>query len=498
MGPGTIENSFIRDFFFEMFKDSDNLRVHYHLDRDTWFRKLQLPRKEERLFELEMYLRAFGCFFNLHNQFGSDTERAITSDFSEELRVLSAAMERGIALSQLLLDRGMASTMNFHSYLENQVAPDYLRLQILRRGLDQKGPDESLFLLNRCLRDLKKVSDHLLKRPPCTYRLFYHFGQLVTREIAFNKHFNPLLILEFRPEYDRIRSVPIIDTLQGIANQIARGATSRIFLGLFRLLHYLRYVPRQGSHRAMRRSLILFTLFYSEANTLAGFLRVLSDKPSAIGHALGATCRKVSEEIKIKLRDVLGERIVRMDIDEGKLKGGLQHTVADGRMQLESFVKECVASFVRVYRTDATVEQLFDSSRNQRDQSVRLRSDLWVFKRLIDSAIEETNDAKTIPIGASERLLRFSDYFLETSLNFLRYGDGGPFERFAQVISDGAKQSGSNGVLRARFLKDTMRFRDLISETYEQICCRNELERVPVDDLELEQVLKKWSNGQEA
>ncbi len=497
MGPGIDENSFLRDFFFEMFKDSDNLRVNYQLDRDAWFRKLQLPRKQERLFELEMYLRAFGVFFNLHNQFPSHTEQAITSDFSQELQVLSAAMDRGIALSQLLLDRGMAGTMNFRSYLENQVAPDYLRLQILKRGLDQKGPDESLHLLNRCLRDLKKVSDHLLKRPPSTYMLFYHFGQVVTREIAFNKHFNPLLILEFRPEYDRIRSVPIIDALQSISNRAERNAASRIFLGLFRLLHYLRYIPRQGSFRMMRRSLILFTLFYSEANTLAGYLKVLGSKSSDIGQSLGVTCLSMAREIQKKLQDILGERTVRLDINTAKLEGKHQRSVEDGRKQLESFVKEAIASFVGLYGDD-DIEKLFDSSVNQQQQSVRLRSDLWIFIRLVDDAIVQLEQHKTIPKDASGKLLKFSEYFLETSYNFLRYADGEPFEQFAQVISDGARRSGSNGVLRTRFMEDTVRFRNLISETYEQICCRDELKKLPLNHVEMEQAFKRWLGSREA
>lgn len=485
--------SFLRDFFFELFKDSDNLRPHFLLEREAWFRKLELNRKEEHLFELEMYLRAIGCFFNLHNQFLQDRDQAITRDFSSEFKVLAAALERGIALSQLLLDRGLASTFEFQSYVENQVAPDYLRLQMLRRTLDQKRPEESLFLLNRCFRDLKKVIDHLLKRPPCTYHLFYHLGQLVTREIAFNRFFNPLLILEFKPEYDRIRSVVILDAMRGIEERAECRAASKAFLALFRLLHYLRYIPRSGKARILRRSLILFTLFHSEANTLAGFLRVLAGRTPPGAQGLGRAAAEVAASLNDQLQNLFGGDLVRLDVERSALVGRTERSVESGSVLLEEFIKDCVATFVKVYQPDVSVEQLFDSDRNQLEQSARLRSDLWLFKEILGQLLRVSAPPGAERLYIPTHLARFSDYFSETSFNFLRYGDGGPFERYHAVLVEGLQRSGSHGVWHLRFLDDTARFRDYLVETYDLVCRRVELADVPLETTALSEQLTWWT-----
>ncbi len=482
--------SFLRDFFFELFKDSENLRPHYQLEREIWFRQLDLPRKEERLFELEMYLRAVGCFFNLHNQLPDNRDQAITRDFADELLVLSAALERGIALSQLLLDRGLANSFEFRAYVENQVAPDYLRLQILRRTLDQKRPEESLYLLNRCFRDMKKMTDQLLKRPPCTYHLFYHLGQVVTREIAFNRFFNPLLILEFRPEYDRIRSVIILDAIRAIPVASERRAASRIFLALFRLLHYLRYIPRQGQPRILRRSLILFTLFHSEASTLEGFLRVLAGKRPAGSQALAEAALEVSRRLERQLRELFGERQVVLDLERSRLQGQDDRSLDSSRALLDAFLKDCVARVVGVYRPGVTADDLFDSDRSQREQSHRLRADLWLFRQLIERALDHSGRQPRLRIPPP--LLHFSDYFLETSYNFLRYGDGGPFERYHAILAEGRQRGGGNGVWRSRFIEDSQRFRDYLIETYDLVCRRSELVDHPLQVELLENRLGWW------
>jgi hypothetical protein len=484
-------NSFLRDFYFELFKDSDNLRELYQLEREIWFRQLDLNRKEEHLFELEMYLRAIGCFFNLHNQFPENRDQAITREFADELKVLAAALERGIALSQLLLDRGLVSSLNFQSYLENQVAPDYLRLQILRRTLDQKRPEESLFLINRCFRDLKKVLDHLLKRPPCTYQLFFHFGQVVPREIAFNRFFNPLLILEFRPEYDRIRSVAILDAIRGIESGAERRAASKTFLALFRLLHYLRYIPRRGKARILRRSLILFTLFYSEASTLSGFLRILADQPERVSAELSEAASEVSQQLRAQLRSMFGGERVALDVERSRLVGDKNRSVASSRDLLDTFLKDCITRMLQVYRPDQDDAGLFDSARNQQEQSIRLRADLWLFRQLLGRSLSDSAKRKRGRLEVPASLERFSDYFMQTSYNFLRYGDGGPFERYHAILLEGIERGGAMAC-GARFMEDTDRFHEYVSETYDLVCRRTELIDCQLEIEALEDRLGRW------
>ena len=55
--------------------------------------------------------------------------------------------------------------------------------------------------------------DHLLKLPVANLGLFQDVGKLALREIVLNRYFRPFRPLEFRVEYDRLRSVRLLDTL---------------------------------------------------------------------------------------------------------------------------------------------------------------------------------------------------------------------------------------------------------------------------------------------
>jgi hypothetical protein len=484
--------SFARDLLFELAKDSKWQREGYQFDRQTWFRQLTMDRKEETLFELEMYLRAIGCFFNLHNQFLDESELAITRDFSEELAVLRGSLARIAQLTQLLVDRGLASSLAFQSYIENHVAPDYVRLQLLRHSLEQKRPEESLFLLNRCLRDLMKVLDALLKREYCPYPLFYHFGQIVTREIAYNRFFNPLLLLEFRPEYDRIRIVEILDALRTIPNHQERLYVEKVFLALLRLLHYLRYVPRKGKSHLLRRSLILFTLFKSEATTLTGFLRVLSERSTTNNPQLREVVRSMGENLRLELNQIFGEHLVTIDLKSSKLYGDRERSVESSRAILDEFLKSCVVRLLQVYLPGADTTQIFDHILSNKNQAARLRLDLCIYRRLIAEVIESKRGSSNKPKQVPTRLSMFSEYFLQTSYNLLRYGDGEPFENYHAVLMHGL----SPGIDRARwgktFVEDTLKFRDCLSNTYDQVCRRGELKGIPLDEKQLQKEARAW------
>ena len=62
--------SFAQDFFFELMRDSQRVRAVYLAERERWIRSLDIPGREEILFELEMLLRGIDRFFNLRNLFG--------------------------------------------------------------------------------------------------------------------------------------------------------------------------------------------------------------------------------------------------------------------------------------------------------------------------------------------------------------------------------------------------------------------------------------------
>jgi hypothetical protein len=481
--------TFFKEFCFELAKDSAFLRREYQRDRESWFRGLNLFRKEEQLFELEMALRAIVCFFNLHNQFLGDPDQAITRDFSEELKMLRAVLRRACTLAEQLLGQGASSALNFQSYIENQMAPDFLRLRMLRQTLEQKRPEESLYILSHSLLDCKKLVEHLLKREPSSYSLFFHLGQIITREIAFNRFFNPLSIMEFRPEYDRIRSVEVLDALNALSVSLEHRIAQRIFLSMFRLLHTLRYVKGDGATDNVRRSWMLMTLFYSEVNTLIGYLRVLATKASLRKRwtgIVGAWATEMQDELKRTFGGQMTVLEVRRLADEGG-KASI-NTCRDGWRVL---IEGGLSRFLQTISPSGNLE-LGDKTPS-RSQAIRLRADLWLYRRLLERVLEDSK-----PIQTMEELppfvLRFHRYFIATSYNLLRYGDGFAFEWLEDVLDVVAK-TGFFPRGNPSFEKSLSGFREQVDKLYDQVCRRSDLRDLPPDEGTLSVWLQHWLEG---
>lgn len=337
-----------------------------------------------------------------------------------------------------------------------------------------------------------KVLDALLKREYSPYPLFYHFGQIVTREIAFNRFFNPLLLLEFRPEYDRIRIVEILDALRQILNHQERHYVEKIFLALLRLLHYLRYVPRKGKSHLSRRSLILFTLFKSEATTLTGFLRLLSEKSAAGNPSLSEVVGSMSENLRLELNRIFGEHLVTIDLQRSKLFGDRERSIESSRTILDEFLKGCVGRLLQVYLSNVDATRLFDHVLANKNQASRLRLDLCIYRRLIAEVIERNQLLSNRQQHVPKILQLFSEYFLQTSYNLLRYGDGEPFENYHAVLVHGLSPNLDRTRWGKTFVEDTLKFRDCLTNTYDQICRRGELRNMPLDEAQLQKEAHVW------
>jgi hypothetical protein len=352
----------------------------------------------------------------------------------------------------------------------------------MRRILDQQRPDESLFLLERSLTDARKILDHLLKRAPCPYTLFFHFGQMVSREIGQNRFFNPVLVFDFRPEYDRIRSVFFLEALYRLRGSPDHRPLRRVLLMLLRLRHYLRYVPaaRQGS--ALRRARMILLLYRSEAAALASFLRSLAG--AAVSPGLARLLTELAPMFARHLEDAMtrpppAEGPAQASAEEGALR------VEAVRRAAEEILQE---SFARLWRmfVPAAESAVTEPARERLEQAARLRQDLWLYRRLLQRTLEERAAEPAL-----RRLRDFCTYFGDISGNLLRYGDEDWFERYRGLVAS-AVSSGVGAGTRDEFLAATERFLERVTALYDVVCRRAILREVPPDESDLERRLGFW------
>jgi hypothetical protein len=480
---------FTRDFFFEVMKDSQRLRAGYLAERERWLRGLALDGREEILFEFEMLMRGLERYFNVHNLPLDARQNLMGRDFRGELRAVRDAIGRTVQLTQFLLDPPSNRNLVFRKYLESQIVDDRARGQLLEQQLTQETPQESLFLLRSGLGALRGVVDGLLRLPQVSYQLFSDIGQVLVREIALNKYFRPFRPLEFRSEYDRIKSVHILEILGRLEAQgePLRRSISLAFLALFRLLHYLRYVPITGGEPA-RRGYLVMSLVRSEATALAAYLdgdlqRELGGQPTA-----AALAGRIAIEIRKEVGKVLRKHLA------GSAPGDAE-PIAKAKEALDALFKQWIAALAQVFEPSLTGSELFDDYVSRREQAKRLRADLWCFREVCHHTESlATKDEGDEFERAIRELRRFLSYFRDVSYQLLRYGDYEPFDRFISILAEvDVAEIGKVRQQRARrqLAADFQAFGEVLNRIFGAVSRREELAGTPFDEKEGRRILEQ-------
>jgi hypothetical protein len=324
---------------------------------------------------------------------------------------------------------------------------------------------------------LKNLLDHLLKLPVANLGLFQDVGKLALREIVLNRYFRPFRPLEFRVEYDRLRSVRLLDTL-GTLPEDQRTLFSTAFLGLFRLLHYLAYVDAEGQPPYSRRVRVLLALVRSEANSLAAWMHS-ELSPKSASKSLQAATLRAARDIARETERVAREVLVNLDRD----------VEAPSR---------AAAAFTTMLRTQVVVlvetlapngglsDGVFDELMSPQDAALRLRKDLWVYAQLCRTA-ETHLRAEDVPAAerALDALKAFLDYFHAGGYQLLRYADYDAFDRFTALLVELPWPPEGPGI-RTRLAEDLRRFVQTLETTFHAVSRRTLLQGRGFDRQEAE------------
>jgi hypothetical protein len=484
---------FARDFLFEVMKDSQRLRAGYLAERERWLRTLAVDGREEVLFEFEMLLRSLERYFNVHNLPLESQSEVISRDFREELGAVGETIGRAVQLTQLLLDPPSNRNLVFRKYLESQLADDRTRGKLLEQQLSQETPQESLFLLRSGFAALRGVVEALLRLPSQPYQLFVDVGQLIVREVALNKYFRPFRPLEFRSEYDRIKSVRILEILRrpmdgDVPEERVRRLVSLAFLAFFRLLHYLRYVP-VGRDEQARRSFLTLALVRSEATSLAAFLEgELAAALVSSGPRPAAGVSKLAIEIRKEVSKIYKRHLSGVTPAD-RAAGGR------AREAFEGLFKQWITSLAQLFDEQLDGREIFDDYVSRQEQARRLRHDLWAFREVCRRVERAAQRATTEEVERALRgLRRFLAYFHDVSYQLLRYGDYSPFDRFIQIIQEADVARLGQPRVRRQLRDDCRAFGEVLAQTFAAVSKREELGGQPFAEAEAQKLVEEiWA-----
>jgi hypothetical protein len=238
--------------------------------------------KARELFELEMWLRSFERFFRIGGQplSARETRALAVRNWSEELRLVDNALMRVVRLSGTLLSEEQADLSRFDRYVESSLGEEGLDPYI-EKLVRITTPEAALTLLRESFGDLHLLLLDLVRLSRLPYSTFQAVGRIVYREVRRSDLVAMIIDKKFKPVHDRIRNRRVSRVIRGIADPLERRQAAKVFLELFRLLHYLEYTdPERLPEEELRDTILPFALIVSETRLLLSYIekRVLKGR----------------------------------------------------------------------------------------------------------------------------------------------------------------------------------------------------------------------------
>jgi hypothetical protein len=513
----------MRDPYADLLRDTRGLRREQAAARDAWYGSLSWERKEETLFELEMMMKGLVCFANPRNHPGPPRRTPIVAlDFREELLVARQCISRIVTLCrQLLGPRDRAYV--FQRYLETVLPEDPARARLNRDSPVQEGPEDSLLHLRHGLTMIGEVMDGQLRLERVPFRLFHAMLVLAQREIQRNQFFNPLIALEFRPEFDRIRSPDVLESIQVLDNDAAHRVAALAYLACFRILRYAQLVQATAQDpQGVRRAYVLLAVLRSDARAIVGYLRnraagVLADgferellkvpareitarfdalarESQALANLRG-TLEALAAALRVEVRGVFESRVPTPDppIAAADLARGLNTAMTGLREMLQS----AIAQLATTLRGEIDPGRLFDDKEARRTVGERLRRDVWMFAQVLRAFIARAKATPESPdqwagYSSFQFVREFLGYFRAMGYQLLRSSDYPQFDRFLAAL---------DGLYEADFLEparlqaaiaECEAFQQYLNATFERISQREELKKAAFDKRAAAEMLKLY------
>ncbi|MCP4679543.1 MAG: hypothetical protein GY854_29445 [Deltaproteobacteria bacterium] len=511
-----------RDYYTEFVEGSRWLRREQASARTTWFEELSLSNKQEILFEFEMMLKGLVCFGNPVNHIGPPrrAEPAVAREFRDELGVARSIVRRIVETGRKLAAGGERSVV-FQRYLESVIAQDETRFQMVKQSLAQDTPDQSLNLLVSACQNLLEVLDGLSRASHVSFRLFSAIIQMAQREIHRSTYFNPLAALEFRTEFDRIYPLDMLAVVRGIESDPARKVAALTFLALFRLISYLDAIESALKQKAGHP--ILFgwlAVLRSDIRALTIFLK--RDTASWIATGFGNLYEKLEpnginqefEGFKIEfhslksIRELLASVGDQLRLEQRRLfeqqlpsLGSIEsmeqfaESVGAAVGPLRAFIQNALVLLALEFEPSLEGSRLFDNFVPKKEQSERLRRDIWMFQQILRAFIEKATSSasaadKWSGINTFHFVREFVNYFRSMGYPLLRYTDYEQFDKFMRLV-DRLREGDVLEVQRVENVVDSCKdFQKFLGNTFNSVGQREELKGIPFDRKEAARTLK--------
>lgn len=474
------------------------------MKREQWLSSLKLEGMEDNMFELEMLLKATERFFVLDNLPISNKDNAMARNFYYEIKILNPVINRIVNLIRGLLDPDEVKAFYFKSYVEYKLIKDYARDKLIENNLRQETPKESIFLLFNSFVNIQEIITGLTQLKKVPYTLYFNLGQIVSREIYFNKYFNPFRLSAFSKLYDRITN----SVLQSIVNSIKEDSIKKhfsvIILAFSRFIKYIKYINNTSDDiDILKSSLPIFSLIYSESRSLLTYIendipkelrpQKKHDRSSPLRTNFFSFLDSLSFQMNMELKKVF-HQILR-DTAEIHSAGALRTIMENAKGILNNFFQQSIVSAAQLVNPEVRGSDIFPDFVSKLEQSLRLREDVWIMVQIVnklETTLNAPNLNKMLLKKEFNALLDFITYFKNLSYNLLRLSDLDDFNRFFEQTEEYTEDDLENQLKIEEFKKIIHLFSIFLSTTLSHINNRQELKNLPVDEKHAREIMNQF------
>jgi hypothetical protein len=381
--------------------------------------------KGSELFELEMWLRSFERFFRIGAQPSSEREsRALAlRNWSEELRLVDNAILRVVHLATSILSEEHVDLTRFDRYVESSLAREESLDPYIEKLVRYTTPEAALTLLRESFEDLHLLLVDLVRLSRLPYATFHAVGKIVYREVRRSDLVAMIIDKKFKPVHDRVHNRRVARLIRGIEDEDERRHAAKVFLELFRLLHYLEYTdPARLPESQLRDTILPFALITSETRLLLAYI----EKKVLKGHEITGPVDQIYDSfvycVPLELRKVVNTEL--SDISVTRQAENLRTRVENSHGILKDCFQQSIVQLAQAFDSAIDGARIFPDFTARRDQSVRLRDGLVEVIRAIRTFQAERNDAAAGVM--KDGISAFYDHYIK----YLMYRDWSGFELF--------------------------------------------------------------------
>jgi hypothetical protein len=431
-----------------------------------WMEHVVASGRTGELFELEMWLRAFERFFRIKNQPLSEkeTKQLALRNWSEELRLVDNVILRAVQLCTSILSQDQVNLARFDKYVESYLKKDDVVDPYVEKLLRFSTPEAGLTLLRESFEDIHILLTDLVKLSRIPYVTFTSVGKVLYREIR-RSHLLALLIdKKFKPVHDRITNPAIASLIRGIEDPGERRHAAKVFLELFRLLHYLDYAdPSRVDEDALKNTILVFSLITSETRLLLAYIERRALRAMDPASGIYQMYDSFVYCLPLELKKVINTEL--LDISVSRQTDSIRARVENSHGILKDCFQQSIVQLAQVFDEKIQGEDIFSDFTAKLEQSLRLRHGL---ARLIKGVRTfQASKDQASGMRMKDEISRFYD----NNMKYLMYRDWSGFELFFIEI---LKCSSLNGLLQI-----SHRFETFLMTLFREVQKRSILQNIP-------------------